>query len=85
MHCDYLNEDLEPDEDGDLVCQECGHIMEPDTEYVCEHCDHVNKNLERDEEGDLVCQVCGHVLQEGSPEVRRFIRRECQRIVVHGL
>jgi len=85
MHCDYLNEDLEPDEDGDLVCQECGHIMEPDTEYVCEHCDHVNKNLERDEEGDLVCQVCGHVLQEGSPEVRRFIRRQCQRIIVHAL
>jgi DNA-directed RNA polymerase subunit RPC12/RpoP len=72
MHCDHLNEDLEPDEDGDLVCQECGHVMEPDVIHFCDRCDHENKNLERDDEGDLVCQQCGHVIEE-SREVRSVV------------
>jgi len=67
-HCNCEIENLEPDEDGDLVCEECGHVMEPDIIHICEHCDYENKNLERDEEGDFVCQECGHIIQEESSE-----------------
>lgn len=67
-HCNFENANLEPDEDGDLVCEECGHVIEPDVIHICEHCDYENKNLERDEEGDLVCQECGHIIQEESSE-----------------
>jgi len=67
-HCDYENENLEPDEDGDLVCAECGHVLEADVILICEHCDYENRDLERDEEGDFVCQECGHVIEEESPE-----------------
>jgi DNA-directed RNA polymerase subunit RPC12/RpoP len=27
-HCGHDNEDLTEDEDGDLVCEECGHVIE---------------------------------------------------------
>lgn len=27
-HCDYDNEDLSPDEEGDLVCENCGTVIE---------------------------------------------------------
>jgi len=67
-HCKFENENLEPDEDGDYVCQECGHVMELDVIHICEHCDYRNKNLERDEEGDLVCPECGYVIEEESSE-----------------
>ena len=68
-HCNFENENLEPDEDGDYVCQECGHVMEPDVIHICDHCDYENKNLKRDEEGDLVCQECGHIIQKEYLEV----------------
>lgn len=67
-HCNCENRDLEPDEDGDLVCEECGHVMEPDVIHFCERCDYENINLERDEEGDLVCEECGCILPEVSRE-----------------
>jgi len=70
-HCNFENVNLEPDEDGDLVCEECGHVMEPDIIHICEHCDYENKNLERDEEGDLVCQECGHIILEESPQAEQ--------------
>jgi len=68
-HCGYDNHDLEPDEDGDLVCVECGHVIDPpsddeeDVVYKCLHCDHMNVNLTPDDDGDLVCQECGHVME----------------------
>jgi DNA-directed RNA polymerase subunit RPC12/RpoP len=34
-NCDHENEDLEPDEDGDLVCEECGHVIPPVSAYLC--------------------------------------------------
>ena len=30
-HCNHENKNLEKDEDGDLVCQECGHAIQEDT------------------------------------------------------
>ena len=27
-HCDHDNEDLSPDEEGDLVCENCGTVIE---------------------------------------------------------
>lgn len=27
-HCGHDNEDLSEDDDGDLVCEECGHVIE---------------------------------------------------------
>uniref|UniRef100_A0A7S4ABM1 PDZ domain-containing protein n=2 Tax=Pseudo-nitzschia australis TaxID=44445 RepID=A0A7S4ABM1_9STRA len=66
-HCGHDNEDLSVDEDGDFVCEECGHVVDPppsedDTIHVCSHCNEENRNLEPDEEGDLVCQNCGYVI-----------------------
>ena len=62
---------MEPDEDDDLVCEECGYVIVPpedtsetDIIHTCVHCNHGNKNLERDDEGDFVCQECGHVVPE---------------------
>ena len=85
-NCGHDNEDLEPDEDGDLVCEECGHVIEPPepadeeqepgTVHTCQECGHENYNLEPDEDGDLVCQECGHVIPEevegGEPMVRKM-------------
>ena len=71
-HCDYENVNLVPDEDGDFVCDECGHVIDPPSEsapedvgtvYKCEHCDHLNENLEPDADGDVVCEECGHVME----------------------
>ena len=65
---------MEEDEDGDLVCEECGHVIEPPaaaeeeqqegTVHTCLQCGQENYNLEPDEDGDLVCQECGHVIPE---------------------
>mmetsp|Transcript_45664 Transcript_45664/g.69827 ORF Transcript_45664/g.69827 Transcript_45664/m.69827 type:complete len:464 (+) Transcript_45664:135-1526(+) len=67
-HCDHDNEDLSEDEDGDLVCEECGHVIEPEeaggVELKCKQCSHVNKNCERDEDGDYVCEECGYTIPE---------------------
>jgi len=67
-HCNYENKNLEPDEDDDLVCGECGHVIDPPSAaenpvYKCMHCDYLNEDLEPDEDGDLVCQECGHVME----------------------
>jgi DNA-directed RNA polymerase subunit RPC12/RpoP len=67
-HCNYENVNLEPDEDDDLVCEDCGHVIDPPSGgdnniYKCMHCDHLNEDLEPDEDGDLVCQGCGHVME----------------------
>lgn len=80
-NCDHDNEDLSEDEDGDLVCEECGHVIEPPTPeakegagtvHTCLQCGEENHGLEPDEDGDLVCQECGHVIPEeqGDEEVR---------------
>mmetsp|Transcript_4735 Transcript_4735/g.5385 ORF Transcript_4735/g.5385 Transcript_4735/m.5385 type:complete len:574 (-) Transcript_4735:354-2075(-) len=66
-HCGHDNVDLVVDEDGDLVCEECGHVIEKppsdnDIIHSCRNCYHKNRNLEKDEDGDLVCQECGHVI-----------------------
>jgi len=76
-HCNYENVNLELDEDGDLVCEDCGHVVDPpsggeNTVYKCMHCDHLNEDLEPDEDGDLVCQECGHVME---PDVIHFCDR----------
>lgn len=67
-HCTYENNNLKPDEDDDLVCEECGHVIDLVTAdespvYRCMHCDYLNENLEPDEDGDLVCEECGHVME----------------------
>jgi transcription initiation factor TFIIIB Brf1 subunit/transcription initiation factor TFIIB len=82
-NCDHDNEDLSEDEDGDLVCEECGHVIEKPTPalkpperggtvHTCLQCGEENHDLEPDEDGDLVCQECGHVIPEelGEEEVR---------------
>jgi len=67
-HCNYENKNLEPDEDDDLVCGECGHVIDhpsadENTIYKCMHCDYLNEDLEPDEDGDLVCEDCGNVME----------------------
>lgn len=57
------------DDEGDLVCENCGHVIDPppsedDVIHVCQYCNEKNRNLEPDEDGDLVCQHCGHVVPE---------------------
>ena len=74
-YCDHDNEDLSEDEDGDLVCEECGHVIEPPTDQIdgggveltCKQCGHLNKNCERDEDGDYVCEECGYTIPEDTP------------------
>lgn len=65
--CGHENVNLEKDEDGDFVCQECGYVIEPPSDnqvvHTCTNCDHKNVNLEKDEDGDLVCQECGTVIE----------------------
>jgi len=68
-HCGHDNEDLTPDEEGDLVCENCGTVIEDeggddDGVLKCSECGHENHNLEPDEDGDLVCEQCGTVLPE---------------------
>lgn len=81
-NCDHDNEDLSEDEDGDLVCEECGHVIDPPppkgksqegTVHTCLQCGHENNDLELDEDGDLVCQECGHVIPEQDGEEVRAI------------
>ena len=67
--CGHDNIDLVVDEDGDLVCENCGYVIEPppsenDIIHTCVNCDHNNRNLEKDEDDDLVCQECGHVIPD---------------------
>ncbi|KAG7361547.1 TFIIB zinc-binding protein [Nitzschia inconspicua] len=91
-NCDHDNEDLSEDEDGDLVCEECGHVIEPQapeagngagTVHICHQCGEENHDLQPDEDGDLVCQECGHVIpeeqgeEEQDGEPRREIPYEC--------
>ncbi len=76
-HCDYENVNLVPDEDGDLVCEDCGHVIDSsgegnETIYKCGHCGHLNEDLEPDEDGDLVCEECGHVME---PDVLHYCDR----------
>jgi len=80
-HCDYENVNLVPDEDGDLVCDECGHVLDSPSSgthatnavvYKCGHCGHLNEDLEPDEDGDLVCEECGHVME---PDVIHYCDR----------
>lgn len=57
------------DDEGDLVCENCGHVIDPppsedDVIHVCQYCNEKNRNLVPDEDGDLVCQHCGHVVPE---------------------
>ena len=63
--CNHENVDLVPDEDGDLVCEECGNVLNPPSSpnpadsgvvYKCGHCNFLNYDLEPDEDGDLVCE-----------------------------
>jgi DNA-directed RNA polymerase subunit RPC12/RpoP len=74
-NCEHDNEDLSEDEDGDLVCEECGHVIElpapasealerAGTVHTCHQCGEENHDLVPDEDGDLVCQECGHVIPE---------------------
>lgn len=78
-NCGHDNEDLSEDEDGDLVCEECGHVIQPpapatpapkgvSTVHTCHQCGEENYDLEPDEDGDLVCQECGHVIPEEQGE-----------------
>jgi len=76
-HCNNENVNLVPDEDGDLVCEECGHVIDSSGEsngviYNCGHCGHMNEDLEPDEDGDLVCEECGHVME---PDVIHYCDR----------
>lgn len=82
LNCGHDNEDLTEDEDGDFVCEECGHVIEPPTPvdepeaekgaggtiHTCLQCGEENHDLEPDEDGDLVCQECGHVIPEEGEE-----------------
>ena len=79
--CQHINYDLEPDEDGDLVCEQCGTIIpqdygtattDRDESYVCPDCGHVTVNPEPDEEGDRLCEECACILPEK-------LRCECSR------
>lgn len=72
--CGHENHNLEPDEDGDLVCEQCGTVIPErtsgggpgarDDEYDCPDCGHVTVNPEPDEEGDRICEECGCILLE---------------------
>jgi len=74
VHCGYENHGLERDEDGDLVCQECGHVIpeenvvqteeEREIPYECPDCGHITINPEPDHEGDRICEECGCILPE---------------------
>merc|ERR1712118_310226 len=76
IRCGHDNEDLSVDEEGDLVCRECGHVIPPkeitlavaddSISVTCAHCGHENHQLEPDEDGDLVCEECGHVIEPPS-------------------
>jgi DNA-directed RNA polymerase subunit RPC12/RpoP len=72
VNCNHENRNLEKDEDDDLVCQECGHVIPDDTDVIhtCAPCRHDTINLERDEEGDFVCQECGHCIPEDTPTIK---------------
>lgn len=75
-HCDHENRNLERDEEGDLVCQECGHVIEEESTesedrqsinkvvYECPDCEHKNIDPIPDDEGDRVCEECGCILPE---------------------
>ena len=81
--CGYENHNLERDEEGDLVCEQCGAIIseetalatvqdEKDEEYECPDCGHVTINPEPDDEGDRICEECGCILPEK-------LRCECKK------
>lgn len=71
--CRHVNRNLEPDDDGDLVCEQCGTIIPEDADaevaggddkYECPDCGHITVNPEPDEEGDRICEECGCILPE---------------------
>jgi transcription initiation factor TFIIIB Brf1 subunit/transcription initiation factor TFIIB len=79
--CGHINYDLEPDEDGDLVCEQCGTIIPEDDgaastggdeKYECPDCGHITVNPEPDDEGDRICEECGCILPEK-------LRCECEK------
>lgn len=68
-----------PDEDGDLVCEECGAVLPAeeeapaaDEDYECPDCGHITVNPEPDDEGDRICEECGCILPEK-------LRCECKK------
>ena len=81
MQCGYFNENIEPDEDGDYVCEECGYTIPEQAPnaldaYSCPDCSHVTYGPEPDEEGDRICEECGCILPEKvNDEMPRF--RSC--------
>lgn len=74
--CGHENHDLVKDEEGDLVCEQCGAIIPEeatlvpsgnagkDEEYECPDCGHITVNPQPDEEGDRVCEECYCILPE---------------------
>lgn len=81
--CGFENHNLERDEDGDLVCEQCGAIVPEDNalveakggkdeKYECPDCGHVTINPEPDEDGDRICEECGCILPEK-------LRCECEK------
>lgn len=75
--CDYENKNLERDEEGDFVCEQCGSVLpeesgkesgdedeSKDIVYDCPDCEFKLINPEPDEEGDVVCPECGCICPE---------------------
>mmetsp|Transcript_46082 Transcript_46082/g.112544 ORF Transcript_46082/g.112544 Transcript_46082/m.112544 type:complete len:536 (+) Transcript_46082:66-1673(+) len=67
--CDHHNVNPVPDDEGDLVCEDCGCILPPKLAVDCAACGHTNVEPVMDEEGDYVCQHCGEVLDVEEPEM----------------
>jgi transcription initiation factor TFIIIB Brf1 subunit/transcription initiation factor TFIIB len=81
VDCGHENHNLERDEDGDLVCEQCGAVIPEespeassgkDEEYECPDCGHITVNPSPDDEGDRICEECGCILPEK-------IRCECEK------
>ncbi len=53
----------ERDEEGDMVCDECGCILPEKNEYECDVCKHVTVDPEKDTDGDYFCENCGSALE----------------------
>ncbi len=61
--CDHKMVNPKPDEEGDLVCEECGCILPEKHGYKCDVCNHVTLEPERDRDGDYFCENCGSALE----------------------
>eukprot|EP00934_Nitzschia_sp_Nitz4_P006090 Nitzschia sp. Nitz4//scaffold75_size92586//24921//30479//NITZ4_004847-RA/size92586-augustus-gene-0.88-mRNA-1//-1//CDS//3329557681//6080//frame0 len=67
--CGYENHNLEKDDEGDLVCEQCGTVIpddggNADEEYTCPDCNHITVNPQPDDDGDRVCEKCYCILPE---------------------